>query len=55
MMAMTTSNSISVNAPLVFMRVVLTILGRSCHVGRNARLENDVIGDKTEIADYSRL
>ncbi len=33
-----------------------SILGRNCHVGRNAVLETPVIlGDKTVITDYSRL
>jgi mannose-1-phosphate guanylyltransferase len=33
-----------------------SILGRNCHVGRNATLETPVIlGDKTVITDYSRL
>ena len=33
-----------------------SILGRNCHVGRNALLETPlVLGDKTVITDYSRL
>ena len=33
-----------------------SILGRNCHVGRNAMLETPVVlGDKTVITDYSRL
>ena len=32
-----------------------SILGRFCDVGRNASLDDDVIGDRTTIADYSRL
>jgi NDP-sugar pyrophosphorylase family protein len=33
-----------------------SILGRNCHVGRNAVLETPVVlGDKTVITDYSRL
>ncbi len=33
-----------------------SILGRNCHVGRNAILESPaVFGDKTVITDYSRL
>jgi NDP-sugar pyrophosphorylase family protein len=33
-----------------------SILGRNCHIGRNAILESPVVlGDKTVITDYSRL
>jgi len=33
-----------------------SILGRNCHVGRNAAVESPVVlGDKTVITDYSRL
>jgi mannose-1-phosphate guanylyltransferase len=33
-----------------------SILGRNCHIGRNASLEHEtVLGDKTVITDYSRL
>ena len=33
-----------------------SILGRNCHVGRNASLETPVVlGDKTVITDYSKL
>ena len=33
-----------------------SILGRHCHVGRNATLEGRVVlGDKSVITDYSRL
>jgi mannose-1-phosphate guanylyltransferase len=32
-----------------------SIVGRSCDIGRNAHLEHDVMGDRTAIADYSRL
>ena len=33
-----------------------SILGRNCHIGRNAMLETPVVlGDKTVITDYSRL
>ena len=33
-----------------------SILGRNCHVGRNAALESPVVlGDKTVITDYSKL
>jgi UDP-3-O-[3-hydroxymyristoyl] glucosamine N-acyltransferase len=32
------------------------ILGRNCHIGRNAIIETPVVlGDKTVITDYSRL
>ena len=33
-----------------------SILGRNCHVGRSALIENGaVLGDKSVITDYSRL
>ena len=32
-----------------------SILGRHCHVGRNATISNIVLGDKSQITDYSRL
>ena len=33
-----------------------SILGRHCHVGRSALIENGaVLGDKSVITDYSRL
>ena len=32
-----------------------TILGRGCWVGRNANLDRVVLGDKSEIAEFSRL
>jgi mannose-1-phosphate guanylyltransferase len=33
-----------------------SILGRNCHIGRNATLAHqNVLGDKTVITDYSRL
>jgi NDP-sugar pyrophosphorylase family protein len=32
-----------------------SILGRHCHVGRNATLLNSVLGDKSVVTDYSRL
>jgi len=33
-----------------------SILGRNCHVGRNASIESPVVlGDKTVVTDYSRL
>ena len=32
-----------------------SILGRHCHVGRNATVANIVLGDKSQITDYSRL
>ena len=33
-----------------------SILGRSCHIGRNVQIETPVqLGDKTAITDYSRL
>ena len=33
-----------------------SILGRNCHVGRNAIIESPaVLGDKTVITDYSKL
>jgi mannose-1-phosphate guanylyltransferase/phosphomannomutase len=33
-----------------------SILGRNCHIGRNAVLDSPVIlGDKTVVTDYSRL
>ena len=33
-----------------------SILGRNCHIGRNASLDRDlVLGDKTVVTDYSRL
>ena len=32
------------------------ILGRDCHIGRNAVIDNPaVLGDKTVITDYSKL
>ena len=33
-----------------------SILGRNCHVGRNARIESpSILGDKTVITDYSSI
>jgi acetyltransferase-like isoleucine patch superfamily enzyme len=33
-----------------------SILGRHCHIGRNALVEDGVVlGDKSVITDYSRL
>jgi acetyltransferase-like isoleucine patch superfamily enzyme len=33
-----------------------SILGRNCHIGRNAVVENGVVlGDKSVVTDYSRL
>jgi mannose-1-phosphate guanylyltransferase len=32
-----------------------SILGRHCHVGRNATISNIVLGDKSQVTDYSRL
>ena len=33
-----------------------SILGRNCHVGRNAVIDSPaVLGDKTVITDYSRI
>ena len=32
-----------------------SILGRHCHIGRNATVSNIVLGDKSQITDYSRL
>jgi len=33
-----------------------SILGRNCHIGRNAQLETPaILGDKTVITDYSTL
>ena len=32
------------------------ILGRHCHIGRNATIEDGVVlGDKSVVTDYSRL
>jgi NDP-sugar pyrophosphorylase family protein len=36
-------------------QIVDTILGRAGEIGRNARITGGVFGDKTYIADYSRL
>ena len=36
-------------------QVTDAILGRSCHIGRNAVLQRGVLGDKTSLAEYSRL
>ena len=34
----------------------LSILGRHCHIGRNATVDDGVIlGDKSVVTDYSRL
>ena len=32
-----------------------SILGRNCHIGRNARSAAVVLGDKTVVTDYSQL
>ena len=33
-----------------------SILGRNCHIGRNAVVDSPVVlGDKTVVTDYSRL
>jgi acetyltransferase-like isoleucine patch superfamily enzyme len=33
-----------------------SILGRHCHIGRNATIEDGVVlGDKSVVTDYSRL
>ena len=37
-------------------RIAGSILGRNCHIGRNAVLDpGAVLGDKTVITDYSKL
>jgi NDP-sugar pyrophosphorylase family protein len=33
-----------------------SILGRQCHIGRNATIENGIVlGDKSVVTDFSRL
>ena len=36
-------------------RITDTILGRACDIGRNVAIQRGVLGDKTRIAEYSRL
>jgi NDP-sugar pyrophosphorylase family protein len=36
-------------------RIADSIIGRACRIERNAVLNRDVLGDGTQIAEYSRL
>ena len=56
---MTPTSSGAIVWPILISRgrptVADAIIGRNCQIGRNATFSGGVLGDKTEIAEYSRL